>query len=120
VDGLAQLLPKSNSIAWVSVTHSHRVPSGKPIRSVNLPCTVVACNEEHIITKGRKKNKASEVAMHLARYLSGMFCKDLGIYFGGVSVALITIMCNRIAQEVAQNRCFKHRLEKTKKRILNI
>jgi len=26
----AQLLPKSNSIAWVAVTQSQRVPSGNP------------------------------------------------------------------------------------------
>ncbi len=87
---------------------------------VKSVCEEFACNQEQIITKGRKKNKAREVAIHLARDLSGRSCKDLGLYFGGVSGALITIMYNRIALEVAQNRRFKHRLEKTKKRILNI
>ena len=87
---------------------------------VNAVCEEFGCNEEQIITKGRKKNKAREVAIHLARDLSGMSCKDLGLYFGGVSGALITIMYNRIAQEVAQNRRFRQKLEKTKKLILNI
>ena len=87
---------------------------------VNAVCEEFACNAEQIITKGRKKNKAREVAIHLARELSGMSCKDLGFYFGGVSGALITIMYNRIAQEVVQNRRFNHRIEKLKKRILNI
>jgi chromosomal replication initiation ATPase DnaA len=63
-----------------------------------------ACNEEHIITKGRKKNKAREVAIHLTRDLSGVSCKDLGLYFGGVSGVLITIMSNRITQEVEKNQ----------------
>jgi hypothetical protein len=63
-----------------------------------------ACNEEHIITKGRKKNKAREVAIHLTRDLSGVSCKDLGLYFGGVSGVLITIMSNRITKEVEKNQ----------------
>jgi REP element-mobilizing transposase RayT len=87
---------------------------------VNAVCQEFVCNEEHIITKGRKQNKAREVAIHLTRELSGMSCKDLGLYFGGVSGALITMMSNRIAQEIAQNRRFKHRIEQIKKRIFNI
>ncbi len=87
---------------------------------VNAVCEEFGCDKERIITKGRKKNKAREVAIHVARDLSGMSCKDLGLYFDGVSGALITIMYNRIAKEVAQNRRFKHRIEKTKKRIFNI
>jgi REP element-mobilizing transposase RayT len=87
---------------------------------VKAVCEEFACSEERIIKKGRKKNKAREVAIHLSRDLSGMSCKDIGLYFGGVSGALITIMSNRIAQEVAQNRRFKHRVEKIKKTIFNI
>ena len=79
-----------------------------------------ACSAKQIIRKGLKKNKAREVAIHLARDLSGMSCKDLGLYFGGVSGALITIMSNRIAQEIEKNRRFKHRIEMIKTRILNI
>jgi REP element-mobilizing transposase RayT len=79
-----------------------------------------ACSEKQILVKGRKKNKAREVAIHLARDLSGMSCKDLGLYFGGVSGALITIMSNRIAQEIEKNRRFKHRIEMIKTQILNI
>jgi REP element-mobilizing transposase RayT len=87
---------------------------------VNAVCEEFACEAEQIIAKGRKKNKAREVAIHLARDLSGMSCKQLGFYFGGVSGALITIMFNRIVQEAMQNRRFNHRIEKIKKQILNI
>jgi chromosomal replication initiation ATPase DnaA len=64
-------------------------------------CEEFECNAEQVITKGRKKNKAREVAIHLARELSAMSCKNLGLYFGGESGGLITMMNNRIAQEVA-------------------
>jgi chromosomal replication initiation ATPase DnaA len=86
---------------------------------VNAVCEEFGCTKEQIIAKGRKKNKARQMAIHVARDLSGMSCKDLGLYFGGVSGALITIMYNRIAQEAAQNRRFKHKLEKIKKQIFN-
>ena len=42
------------------------------------------------------KNKASEVAIYLARNMTGLTCKDLDEYFGGVSGALITMMHSRI------------------------
>ena len=57
-----------------------------------------------ILTKGRKNNKAREVAIHIARDLSRLSCKDLGLYFGGVSGALITIMYNRVKEEAARKR----------------
>ena len=84
---------------------------------VDAVCEEFGCNAEQVITKGRKKNKAREVAIHLARELSGMSCKDLGLYFGEVSGALIRMMNNHIAREAAQNRRFKHRLAKIKRRI---
>ncbi len=95
-------------------------PKPKLETVVNSVCREFACNEADILIRGRKKNKAREVAIHLARDLSGMSCKDLGLYFGGVSGALITIMSNRIEQEVEKNRRFKHKLGKIKKRIFNI
>ena len=79
-----------------------------------------ACSNEQVVTKGRKNNKPREVAIYLARDLSGLSGKDLGLYFGGVSGSLITIMYNRIAEETARNRRLKTRIEKVKKQILNI
>jgi chromosomal replication initiation ATPase DnaA len=87
---------------------------------VNSVCEEFFCTEVQIITKGRKKNKARQVAIYLASDMSAMSCKDFLNNFGGVSGALITIMYNRIAAEAAQNRRFKRRIEKVKKRILNI
>jgi chromosomal replication initiation ATPase DnaA len=50
------------------------------------------------------KNKAREVVIYLARDMTGITCKDLGEYFGGVSGALITMMHNRIAEEFKKNK----------------
>jgi len=60
----------------------------------------------HVINRGNNqekifKNKAREVAIYIARAMTGITCKDLGEYFGGVSGALITMMHNRI-----ENPCF--------------
>jgi putative transposase len=87
---------------------------------INAVCKEFDCNKEQIVLKGRKKNKARELSIHLARDLSGMSCKDLGEYFGGVSGALITIMNNRVAREAAENRQLRRRIDRVKKRIFNI
>jgi len=84
---------------------------------VKAVCEEFDCTEEQIITKGRKKNKALEMAIHIARDLSGMSCKDLGLYFGEVCGVLITNMYKRVTKEAAKNRRLKRRIEKVKKRI---
>jgi putative transposase len=78
------------------------------------------CSQDQITAKGRKRNKAREVAIYLARDMSGVSCKNLGLHFGQVSGALITMMHKRIAEEVAQNRKLKRRIGSIKKRIFNI
>ncbi len=52
--------------------------------------------------------------------MSGISCLELGVYFGGVSGALVTIMHKRVSEEeeAAKNRRFKRRIDKVKKRIL--
>ena len=92
-----------------------------PFKTVaHAVCEEFNCNEEQIIAKGRMKNKAREVAISVARDMSGMSCKDLGEYFGGLSGALITMMYKRVTEEAAKNRRFNRRIEKIKKQIFNI
>jgi len=52
--------------------------------------------------------------------MSGLSCKNLGLHFGQVSGALITMMHKRIAEEAAGDRKLKRRIEAIKKRIFNI
>ena len=75
---------------------------------------------DRITAKGRKNNKAREVAIHLARDMCGLSCKQLGLYFGGVSGALITIMHKRIAEEASQSTRFRRRIDNIRKQIFNI
>lgn len=126
------ILGDSDFVNWVKETFlsgrkdEKEIPQLKKLKPkvqletvLQAVCEEFNCSEEQIITKGRKKNKVREVAIYLAREVSGMSGKDLGGRFGGVSGALITMMYNRIVEEIAQNRRFKHRVEKTKKRIFN-
>jgi chromosomal replication initiator protein len=64
--------------------------------------------------KGLKRNKAREVAIYLTRDLSRLSCSDLGVFFGGVSGALITMMNKRITEEIDRNRSLKNTIEKIK------
>ena len=78
------------------------------------------CNADLILQKGRKRNKAREVAIYFARDLTGLSCKDLGSYFGGVSGALITTMHHRIAKEADENKRLSNKLKKIRNQIFNI
>jgi len=95
-------------------------PKVNPKAIVGAVCKEFGCSEDQIIIKGRKNNKPREVAIHIARDISGMSCTDLGDYFGGVSGALITMMYNRVSNEAANNRRFKGRIEKIKRRIFKM
>ena len=88
--------------------------------AANAVCEEFGSNEEQITTKGRKKNKVREVAIYLARDMTGITCKDLGEYFGGVSGALITMMHKRIADESMKNKRLKGRINRIRNRIFNI
>jgi REP element-mobilizing transposase RayT len=127
------LLGDGNFIKWVKETFlsgrndEKEVPQLKKLKPrvatedvIRVVSEQFKCSENHIIAKGRKNNKAREVAIYLARDMSGVSCKDLGLYFGGVSGALITIMHKRIAEESAQSRRFKRRIDTIRKQIFNI
>jgi len=79
----------------------------------------------HVINRGNNqekilKNKAREVAIYLARDMTGITCKDLGEYFCGVSGALITMMHNRIADESKKNKRLKGRIDNIRNQIFKI
>jgi len=89
-------------------------------RVVQVVAQEFNCPSELIISKGRKKNKAREVALYIARETSGMSCKELGEYFGKVSGALVTMRHKQIADESRRNRGLKRRIDKIKRQIFNI
>ena len=52
--------------------------------------------------------------------MTGITCKDLGEYFGGVSGALIAMLHNRIAEESKKNKRLKDRIDNIRNQIFNI
>lgn len=127
------LLGDADFIKWVKTTflsernEDKEIPQLRKLKPrVDLEDVVMIvaqefeCSQDQITAKGRKRNKAREVAIYLARDMCGLSCKQLGVYFGEVSGALITMMHKRISEETAQNRKSKRRIEAIKKRIFNI
>ena len=78
------------------------------------------CSKEKIREKGRKNNKSREIAIYLARDLSGATCSELGDFFGGVSGAAITVRYNKVAEEMAGDKRLKRKVDKIKDQIFNI
>ena len=127
------LLGDSNFVNWVKDTFLSKkaiqkeIPQLKALRPKVSPDLVVEqvgiafkCDSDRIITKGRKNNKEREIAIYLARTLCGLSGVELGKYFGGVSGSLITIMTNRIREEIQKNRKLKKKVKVIKEQILNI
>jgi len=78
------------------------------------------CSEESIRMRGRKNNSPREVAIYLAREMSGKSCLELGQHFGGVTGALITMTVNRISRRMASEKEFAESVNEVKRRIFNI
>ncbi len=127
------ILGEKDFVTWVKDTFLSKKQDNKEIPQLkrlkpkiqletvlNAVSEEFGCDQEQIITKGRKNNIAREFAIYIARDMSGKSCKDLGEFFGGVSGALITMVYNRVAKKAEQNRRIKRRISKIKKRILNI
>jgi chromosomal replication initiation ATPase DnaA len=79
----------------------------------------------HVINRGNNqekisKDKAREVAIYLARDMTGITCNGLGEYFGGVSGAIITMVHNRIADESKKNKRLKGRIDNIRNQIFKI
>lgn len=127
------ILGELDFVNWVKETFLSKrddekeIPQLKKLKPRVAPETIVdqvskAFNTkaEKIRKKGLKRNKAREVAIYLSRELGGISCCDLGVFFGGVSGALINMMEKRISEETTINPRLKRKIEKIKKEIFNI
>jgi putative transposase len=95
-------------------------PRLTPDAIVEGVCEEFSTDKDSVIKKGAKRNKARDMAIYLSKDKCGITCKELGEYYGNVSGATITMAYNRIEKEINRNKRFKGRLNKIKKRILNI
>jgi chromosomal replication initiation ATPase DnaA len=72
-----------------------------------------------ILKKGRKNNLARDLAIYLARELTGETGKSLGEYFGNISGAAITGRYNYLSRQIKQNRRIKAQAKRLRERIIN-
>lgn len=59
---------------------------------------------QEILSAGHKRNQARDLAIYLSRELSGLTCRELGLRFGGVSGAAITMRHRHVVREIAEDR----------------
>ncbi|NIS62305.1 MAG: hypothetical protein GTO13_16885 [Proteobacteria bacterium] len=89
-------------------------------RIVQAVCEEWGCSEEQLRAKGSKRNIARDLAVFLARDLSGKKVSDLGEFFGGISGAAITMKYTQAGQQLAQDKKLRRKVEGIKGKILNI
>ncbi|MBI9087452.1 MAG: hypothetical protein JEZ11_27935 [Desulfobacterales bacterium] len=75
---------------------------------------------DQILTKGKKKNVARDVAIYLSRNLTGISGKDLGEHFGNVSGAAIAMRHKAVADQIKKDKKLNRLLNRLEKKIINI
>ncbi len=86
---------------------------------VEAVCHEFNCGMETILNKGRKRNVARDVAIYLARVLSGEKGIKIGEYFGNISGAAITTRYNYLSKHFENNKRFRNRIKRVKDKIIN-
>ena len=98
-----------------------KLKSKIPITTIiQYVCNEFRCSEDQAKIKGRKNNKVRAIAMYLARDLSGVSGKDIGVFFNGISGAAITMKYNQMSAELMRNKKLRDTITNLKKQILNI
>ena len=91
---------------------------------VNTIVKVVAkeygCDEDKILFKGRKKNMPRDIAIYLARDLTGESGVKLGRYFGNISGAGITVRYTYLSNAMIKNPKLTKQINRLKRKIINI
>jgi len=118
-------------IDWVkqkflsSRPNDKEVPRLKQIKSgANVAGIVAAvgaefdCKPVQILTKGKKRNMARDVAIYLARDSANMDCTQLGRYFGNISGADITMRYKHMEGQLMRNKKLKTRIDRIAKQLI--
>jgi chromosomal replication initiation ATPase DnaA len=72
-----------------------------------------------ILRKGAKKNAARDVAIYLARELSGESGVDLGKYSDNICGAAVSGLYKQISEQIRRNRRLTGRVNRVKNRKVN-
>jgi putative transposase len=77
------------------------------------------CETNAILRKGLKKNMARDVAIFLARELTGETGKRIGEYFGNISGAAVTTRYNYLVKQINENNKIRMHISRMHKKIIN-
>jgi len=126
------ILGSADFVSWIKQTFLSKepekeIPQLKELRPrielesvVKGVCAEFGCDAVMIQQKGLKRNLARDVAIYIAREITGKSGIDLGRFFGGISGAGITIRCSQISRRLEQNRRLRGHINRIKKKIVNI
>jgi hypothetical protein len=95
-------------------------PRITPEDLIAVVCEEFYCERETILKKGKKRNLARDLAIYLSREMTGESGVALGRYFGGISGAGIVVRYNHIANKIETDRKLKGRVNRIRKKIINI
>jgi REP element-mobilizing transposase RayT len=94
-------------------------PRLAPEDLVAVVCNEFDCGREVILTKGKKRNIARDVAIYLSREMTGESGVALGRYFDCISGAGIAVRHNHIANRMESDRKLKRRVNRIRSKIIN-
>ncbi|UCD78449.1 MAG: transposase [Desulfobacterales bacterium] len=77
------------------------------------------CETKAILRKGLKRNMARDVAIFLARELTGETGKRIGEYFGNISGASVTTRYNYLAKQIKENKRLRTQINRVRNEIIN-
>ena len=102
------------------------IPELKQLRPRSQPADIVAevarqckTSASDIVKSGRKRNHERDMAILLARELTGWTCQDLGRYFGDVSGAAITMACHRVKRQKNRDQRLNRDIERVRRKLTN-
>ena len=95
-------------------------PRLTPEDFIPVICREFGCAREAILKKGKKGNRARDLAIYFSREMTGESGVALGHYFGGISGAGITVRYKYIANKIETDRKLKRQTMKIRKKISNI
>jgi chromosomal replication initiation ATPase DnaA len=72
-----------------------------------------------LLSPGGKRNHGRDVAICLAREFSGLRCRDLGRYFGGIGGSAVTMRCREILRHAAKDRQLAKDLDRLRRTLQN-
>jgi len=126
------LLGSPDFVRWVkdtflrSCADTREIPQLRKLKPVISPETVIeavgevyGCDMDQILAKGRKRNIARDIAIYLARDLTGMTTVSLGKYFGGISGAAVTKRYQFVDKAKAGSKKINRQLGKIRRSVLN-